>query len=198
MALRTRSARLRGAVMRIFATAAVAVFSCFGVLLAPTTSSADPGGSPVCDPNPPAPGFEPAVVPCDPVGIARDGSLVSLPGLPWCGIPYELATDTAAVGGYRWFCPLTGWPSGNLGPLPYCAFPYVLVPDAAALGGQQYRCPAVGSGPAPPPPPSVGSGPAPPPPPPDDPPAGVGSGPAPPPPPPPPPGNFWPFPPPGG
>ena len=177
--------------MRIFSVAAIAVFSSLGVLYGPPIAEADPGGSPVCDPNPPAPGIDPVVQPCPREGRGLDGSRVALPGLPWCGWDYELFQDAASVSGYSWFCPFTDpWPSRNLGPLPYCSVPYVQVPDAFALGGQRWKCP-VGSGPAPPPPrpPEVGSGPAPPPPSPE-----VGSGPAPPPPPPPPPGNFWPFP----
>jgi len=180
--------------MKFFPT--VVVVSSLAFLGAPPTAGADPGGSPVCDPDPPAPGFEPVVAPCPAMGRTPEGDLVPLPGLPYCPEgAYILLTDIAAVGGESWYC-INGsnWPDQLRETLPYCPAPLALVPDAAALGGQRWQCPvAVGSGPVPPTPPigdwmlddvtrldtppaAVGSGPAPPS---HDPSAEVGSGPAP-------------------
>lgn len=155
--------------MRIFPMVALAVFGSLGVVCAPPTAGAEPGGSPVCDPNPPDPVFERVVAPCDPVGRALDGSMVPLPGLPWCSVPYEWTPDIAALGGQSWFCRDNGRPD-NPDVLPYCAEPLVLVPDARSVEGQRWQCPvAVGSGPAPPPPDVRGEKEIPPPPPADPP-----------------------------
>lgn len=155
--------------MGISSTVGVTVMSGLWVLGAPPMASAEPGGSPVCDPNP-DPVFG-VVAPCPPMGQNPfgDGVLVPLPALPPCSVPYEWTPDIAALGGQSWFCRDNGRPD-NPDVLPYCAEPLVLVPDARSVEGQRWQCPvAVGSGPAPPPPDVRGEKEIPPPPPADPP-----------------------------
>lgn len=159
--------------LRILSTIAISALCALGLLYAPPTATADPGGFPVCDPNPQNTGIDPVVAPCPNTITPIDapptpvcGSAAAVPGgvctvpeaemlLPYCAVPYMLLPDTAAVGGKSWQCLANGLNTALDDPvLPYCAAPLVLVPDIAALGGESWQCPVgVGSGPLPPPPP---------------------------------------------